>query len=109
MRDAQKDVAAIAAVRDEFLKDKPPSLPHRKDPNLIDEAPLFSEDAEFDSDNCALTAHFEYPPRLNFIQSDPYLVVSISLPENSSLDDPESVQIALSKLYKRVKYYTYSL
>jgi hypothetical protein len=109
MRDAQRDVDLIAAVRDEFLKTKPPSVPYRdEDKNLIDEAPLFSEDVEFDSDNCALTAHFEDPPKLVFTKSDPYLTVSISLPKNSTLDDPESVRIALDKLYRRVKYYTYS-
>ena len=85
-------------------------MPYREgERNLIDEAPLFSEDAEFDSDNRALTAHFEDLPKLVFTQNDLQLIVTVSLPQNSSLDDPESVQNALSKLYKRVKYYTYSL
>jgi hypothetical protein len=76
--------------------------------NLTDEAPLFSEDPQFDSNNCTLTAHFEQPPKLKFTQIDPSLTVSISLPENSDLDDPKNVQSALSKLYSRVKYYTNS-
>jgi hypothetical protein len=109
MRDAQKDVAAVAAVREEFLKNKPPSVPYRdEDKNLIDEAPLFSEDVEFDSDNCTLMAHFGDPPKLVFTKNDPQLIVSVSLPKGTSLYDPQSVQSALLKLYQRVKYYTYS-
>jgi hypothetical protein len=108
MRDAQKDIATIAAVRDEFLENKPPSLPHLRNPNLIDEAPLFSEDAQFDSDNCTLTAHFEDPSQLVFTQIDPSFIVKITVRENASLDDPEQVQNALLKLYSRVKYYTNS-
>ena len=108
MRDAQKDIDAIAAVRDEFLKDKPPSIPHLRNPNLIDEAPLFSEDPQFDSENCTLTAHFGPPAKLVFRQNDPSFTVSITLPENATLYDPEHVQNALSKLYRRVKYYTNS-
>ena len=74
--------------------------------NLTDEAPLFSEDAQFDSESCTLTAHFESPPKLIFTQNDLSLVVSITLPENATLDNPKQVENALSKLYYRVKYYT---
>jgi hypothetical protein len=110
MRDAQKDVAAIAAVRDEFLKNKPPSVPYKEEGrNLIDEAPLFSEDTEFDSSDDILTAHFDDPPTFKYSSRRSQLVVTISLPQGTTLEDPQSVQNALSKLYRRVKYYTYSL
>jgi hypothetical protein len=106
MRDAQKDVAAIATVRDEFLKNKPPSIPHRKNLNLIDEAPLFCDDVEFDSENYTLTAHFDTPHKLVFTKIKSELTVSISLPKGATLENPEHVENALSKLYRRVKYYT---
>jgi hypothetical protein len=107
MRDAQKDVDLIAAVRDEFLKNKPPSVPYREeDKNLIDEAPLFSDDAEFDSENHILTAHFDDPPKLKYTSQKLQLVISVSLPKHATLDDPLHVENALSKLYKRVKYYS---
>jgi hypothetical protein len=105
---SQKNIDAIAAVRDEFLKIKPPSLPHLRNPNLIDEAPLFSEDDEFDSESCTLTAHFEDPPKLIFEDKSLSLIVSVSLPKGVTLADPEHVQSALSKLHSRVKYYTNS-
>ena len=76
--------------------------------NLTDEAPLFSEDPQFDSNNCTLTAHFEDPPVLVFTQIDPSFIVKITLRKNTSLEDPEQVQNALFKLYSRVKYYTNS-
>jgi hypothetical protein len=76
--------------------------------NLIDEAPLFSEDAQFDSNSCTLTAHFEDPPKLKFTDIELQLVVTVSLPKNTSLDDPQSVQSALHKLYSRAEYYTYT-
>ena len=74
--------------------------------NLIDEAPLFSDEDQFDSQNHTLTAHFEDPPKLIFTKNESSLIVSVSLPKNASLDDPDQVQNALSKLYSRVKYYT---
>jgi hypothetical protein len=74
--------------------------------NLIDEAPLFSEDDQFGSESCTLTAHFESPPKLTFTKNDLSLVVSISLPKNATFEDPEQVENALSKLYYRVKYCT---
>jgi len=107
-RHSQKDIATIAAVREELLKHKPPSLPHLREPNLIDEAPLFSEDDEFNSKNYTLTAHFEDPPKLIFKNKCLSLIVSVSLPQDATLEDPEHVQNALSKLYKRAKYYTNS-
>ena len=73
--------------------------------NLIDEAPLFSDDANFDSKNHTLTAHFEHPPKLKFKNNQSYLVVIVSLPEGAMLDDPEHVKNALPKPYRRVKYY----
>ena len=107
MRDAQRTVDAIAAVRDEFLKNKPPSMPYREEGrNLIDEAPLFADDTNFDSNSCTLTAHFEDPPKLKFTDIESQLLVTVALPKNTTLDDPESVQSALLKLYSRVKYYT---
>jgi len=74
--------------------------------NLTDEAPLFSEDDQFDSQNHTLTAHFEDPPRLVYTKNKPSLVVSVTLPKNATLEDPEEVENALFKLYTRVKYYS---
>lgn len=76
--------------------------------NLTDKAPLFSDDVEFDSDSCTLTAHFEDPPKLQFTDIESQLLVTVSLPKGATLDNPESVENTLSKLYTRVKYYTNS-
>jgi hypothetical protein len=102
---SQKDIDAIAAVRDEFLKNKPPSLPHYRDKNLIDEAPLFSKDVEFNSTDHTLVAHFGDPPKFIFKNYLAQLIVSVSLPESMTLENPEHVQNAIYKLYMRVKYY----
>jgi hypothetical protein len=85
-------------------------MPYKEeDHNLIDEAPHFADDTNLDSNSCTLTAHFEDPPKLKFTDIRASLIVTVALPKDSTLDDPQSVQNALSKLYSRVKYYTNSL
>jgi hypothetical protein len=106
MRDAQRDIDAIAHVRNEFLKSKTESVFYREEQNLIDEAPIFSEDVNFDSTDCVLTAEFGPPAKFIFKNKSRQLVVSVSLPKGVTLQNPEHVQNALSKLYTRVKYYT---
>jgi hypothetical protein len=63
---------------------------------------------QFDNENYTLTAHFEDPPKFIFKNNRSSLVVTVSLPEGVTLEDPEHVENALLKLYKRVKYYTNS-
>jgi len=52
------------------FKNKPPSLPHLREKNLIDEAPLFSKDIDFDSTDHTLVARFgdlpNDPPKFIF-------------------------------------------
>jgi hypothetical protein len=74
--------------------------------NLTDEAPLFSEDPNFDSKIHTLTANFGHPSTLKFTNNESFFIVTIALPEGATLDDPEQVENALHKLYSRVKYYT---
>jgi hypothetical protein len=76
--------------------------------NLIDEAPLFSDDVEFDSKNYTLIARFEDPPKFIYKNNRAELIVTVSLPQNASLEDPNHVRNALLKPYTRVKYYTNS-
>jgi hypothetical protein len=61
MRDAQYDIDAIAAVRDELLKNKTSSVSYQENPNLIDEAPVFSSDVDFNSADHVLIADFGDP------------------------------------------------
>ena len=107
MRDAQRDIDAIAHVRDEFLKSKVESVSYKEgEHNLVDEAPFFSTDTDFDSTDHTLIAEFGPPPKFIFKNKPAQLVVSVSLPKNATLDDPEIVQNVILKLYTRVKYYT---
>ena len=109
MRDAQRDIDAIAHVRDEFLKSKAESVSYKEaERNFIDEAPFFSADVEFNSTDYTLNAEFGPPPKFIFKNKPAQLVVSVSLPKNATLEDPESVRNALLKLYQRVKYYSNS-
>ena len=105
MEDAQKDIDAVAYARDEFLKNKPGSFTHQEPPNFIDEAPFFAEDVEFNSTDHTLVADFGTPHKFIFKNYLAHLAVSVSLPKGMTLENPEHVQNALSKLYSRVKYY----
>jgi hypothetical protein len=105
MRNAQKDIATIAAVREEFLKNKSPSLPHHRDRNLIGEPPLFSQDIDFDSTDHTLLARLEDPLKFIFKNKLTGLVVSITLSKGVTLEDGEYLYNAISKLYSRVKFY----
>ena len=67
--------------------------------------PLFLEDSDFDSTDCTLVAHFGDPQKFIFKNKMMELVVSVSLPKGMTLENPEHVYNALSKLYSRVKYY----
>lgn len=104
MRDAQKDINTIAAVRDEFLK-KPPSLPHTQDKNLIDEAPFFCEDIDFNSAEHTLIAKLEDPPKFIYKNNLAQLTISVSLPKGVTLENPDHVRNALLTLYTRIKYH----
>jgi hypothetical protein len=108
MRDAQYDIAAIAAVREEFLKNKTESVFYRETPNLIDEVPIFSEDTSYDSTDHVLIADLGPPTRFMYRNHKSELLVSVSLPEGVTLDDPEHVYNALLKLHSRIAYYTNS-
>ena len=68
----------------------------------------FSEDDEVDSKNYTLIAHLEDPPKFFYKNKRAELIVTVTLPQNASLEDPKHVQNALLKLYTRVAYYTNS-
>ena len=107
MRDAQHDIDAIAPVRDEFLKSKTESVSYREgERNLIDEAPPFSEDINFNSADHILIAEFGPPARFIYRHLKSELLISVNLPQGVTLENPEHVKNALYKLYSRVAYYT---
>ena len=105
---SQKGINAIGAVRDEFLKNKPGSFSHQEPPNLIDEAPFFSKDVDFNSTDHTLQCHLETPPKFIFKNYLTGLVVSVALQKGVTLEDGEYLYNAISKLYSRVIYYQHN-
>ena len=67
--------------------------------------PIFLEDIDFDSTDCTLVAHFGDPQKFIFKNKMMELVVSVSLPKDMTVENPEHVYNALLMLYSRVKYY----
>ena len=67
--------------------------------------PSLLKDTDFDSTDHTLIAHFGDPHRFIFKNYLAQLVVSVSLPEDATLEDPKHVGNVIYKLYSRVKLY----